>query len=141
MLTDRDEFSNIYRGPSIDARCQVRFIWRSGFRGEDFLEIDQSETRIACGGHDCKRIGTKWAIFTEGVPRMLSTKFLFIWSSGVRGENFVRNQPIRNKDRLWRSCLITDRDEMSILSIRPSIDISYLASVHLAMRLLSRMFF
>jgi hypothetical protein len=22
-------------------------------RGEDFLEIDQSETRIACGGHVC----------------------------------------------------------------------------------------
>jgi hypothetical protein len=25
----------------------------SGFRGEDFLEIDQSEIRIACGGHVC----------------------------------------------------------------------------------------
>jgi hypothetical protein len=29
------------------------FIWLSGFRGEDFLEIDQSETRIACGCHAC----------------------------------------------------------------------------------------
>jgi hypothetical protein len=28
---------------------KCRFIWPSGFRGEDFLEIDQSETRIACG--------------------------------------------------------------------------------------------
>jgi hypothetical protein len=27
------------------------FIWQNGFRGKDFLEIDQSETRIACGGH------------------------------------------------------------------------------------------
>jgi hypothetical protein len=26
------------------------FIWQSGFRGEDFLEINQSETRIVCGG-------------------------------------------------------------------------------------------
>jgi hypothetical protein len=26
-----------------------RFIWPSGFRGEDFLVINQSETRIACG--------------------------------------------------------------------------------------------
>jgi hypothetical protein len=25
-------------------------IWRFGFGGEDFLEIDQSETRVACGG-------------------------------------------------------------------------------------------
>jgi hypothetical protein len=30
------------------------FIWQSGFRGEDFfLEINQSETRMACGGHVC----------------------------------------------------------------------------------------
>jgi hypothetical protein len=26
---------------------KFRFIWPSGFRGEDFLEINQSETRIA----------------------------------------------------------------------------------------------
>jgi hypothetical protein len=25
----------------------------SGFRGEYFLEINQSETRIVCGGHVC----------------------------------------------------------------------------------------
>jgi hypothetical protein len=35
------------------------FIWQSRFRGEDFLGIDQSETRIACGGHVCTRIETK----------------------------------------------------------------------------------
>ena len=28
---------------------KFRLIWLSGFRGEDFLEINQSETRIACG--------------------------------------------------------------------------------------------
>jgi hypothetical protein len=28
-----------------------RFIWQSGFREENFLEINQSETRIAFGGH------------------------------------------------------------------------------------------
>jgi hypothetical protein len=27
---------------------KFRFIWQSGFRGEDFLEINQSETRIVC---------------------------------------------------------------------------------------------
>jgi hypothetical protein len=30
-----------------------RIIWLSGFRGEDLLEINQSETRIVCGGHAC----------------------------------------------------------------------------------------
>jgi alpha-amylase/alpha-mannosidase (GH57 family) len=53
LLMDRDEMSTIYRGPSIDASYQIsnqlalRFQWRI------FLEIDQSETRIACGGHVC----------------------------------------------------------------------------------------
>ena len=28
---------------------KFQFIWLSGFRGEDFLEINQSETRIICG--------------------------------------------------------------------------------------------
>ena len=55
------------------------FIWLSSFKGEDFLEIDQSETRIACG-----------------------------------------------------ACLLTDRDEMSNLYRRPSIDASHQVSVHLA---------
>jgi hypothetical protein len=29
------------------------FLWQISFREEDFLEIDQSETGIACGGHVC----------------------------------------------------------------------------------------
>ena len=41
----------------------------------------------------------------------------------VSEENNFKNQPIRNKSRLWRSCLLTDRDEMSNL---------YRVSVHLA---------
>jgi hypothetical protein len=27
--------------------------------------LDQSETRIACGGHACKRIRTKWVIVID----------------------------------------------------------------------------
>jgi hypothetical protein len=30
-----------------------RFIWQSGFRVEDCLEINQAETRISFGGHIC----------------------------------------------------------------------------------------
>jgi hypothetical protein len=44
------------------------YIWPGGFRGEDFLEINQSETRMACGGHVCQRIGTKRAVFIEDLP-------------------------------------------------------------------------
>jgi hypothetical protein len=40
----------------MDASYQVsvqNFNWPSGFREEDFLEINQSETRIAFSGHVC----------------------------------------------------------------------------------------
>ena len=43
-----------------------------------FLEIGQSETRIACGGQFCKRIRTKCAIFIADLTQMLPTKFQFI---------------------------------------------------------------
>jgi hypothetical protein len=39
-------YLNYNRGPSLDASYQVSVIFPSGFR-EDFLEIDQPETRIA----------------------------------------------------------------------------------------------
>ena len=32
----------------------------------------------------------------------------------LQKRRFFRNQPIRNKNCLWRLCLLTDRDEMSI---------------------------
>jgi hypothetical protein len=42
-----------FRGPSINASYQVSIHLAKRFRGEYFLEIDQSEKRIACGGHVC----------------------------------------------------------------------------------------
>jgi hypothetical protein len=52
LLTDQDEISNLYREPSIDASYQVSVQLAKQFQGR-FLEINQSETRIACGSHVC----------------------------------------------------------------------------------------
>jgi hypothetical protein len=49
LLTDRDKMSNLYRGPSIDVSDHLA----KRFQRRRFLEIDQSERRIACGGHFC----------------------------------------------------------------------------------------
>jgi hypothetical protein len=38
----------------LPAKCGS--IWLSSFRGEDFFNISQSETRIALGGHICWRM-------------------------------------------------------------------------------------
>jgi hypothetical protein len=48
--------------------------------------------------------------------------------------------PIRNKNFLWRPCLLTDQNEMSISYRGPSIDASYHVSVHLAKLFQSRRF-
>jgi hypothetical protein len=61
---------------------------------------------------------------------MHPTKFRFIWPSG--SEKIFRNQPIRNKNGMWRPCLLMDRDEMSNRYRGPPIDASYKVSVHLA---------
>jgi hypothetical protein len=59
----------------------------------------------------------------------------------LQRRRFFRNQPIRNKNCLWRPCLITDLDEMSNLYRGPAIDASYQVSVHLAKWFQRRRFF
>jgi hypothetical protein len=52
LSTDRDEMSNLYRGHSVDGSYQVLDHLAMWFQRR-FLEIDQSETRITCGGLAC----------------------------------------------------------------------------------------
>ena len=52
LLSDRDEMSNLYRGPSIYASYQVSVHLAKRFRRR-LLKIGQSERIIACGGHVC----------------------------------------------------------------------------------------
>jgi hypothetical protein len=45
--------STLYTEPSIDASYQVSIHLAKRFQRRFFLEIDQSEARIAYGGHVC----------------------------------------------------------------------------------------
>jgi hypothetical protein len=54
-----NKMSNLYRGFTIDASYQVSVYLGKWFQRRRYLEIDQSETRIACGGHVCQWIETK----------------------------------------------------------------------------------
>ena len=68
-----------------------------------------------------------------------TTNFRIIWQAVTEEKNFL-NQPIRNKSRLWRPCLLTDREEMSSLYRGHDIDAFYQVSVHLAKRFQRRGF-
>jgi hypothetical protein len=52
LLMDRDKMSKLYRGTSIDAYYQDSAYLAKRFQRR-FLEINQSETRIACGSLVC----------------------------------------------------------------------------------------
>ena len=62
---------------------------------------------------------------------MLTTKFPFIWPA-VSEEKIFKYRPLRNRNYLWRPCLLMDRDEMSNVYRGPFIDASYQVSVHMA---------
>ena len=53
LLTDQKGMSNSHRGPSIEASYHVLVHLAKLFQSRRFLEIYQSETRIACGSHVC----------------------------------------------------------------------------------------
>ena len=62
------------------------------------------------------------------------------FGQAVSEKKIVRNRPVRNKNCLWRPCLLTNRDEMCNLYRRPSIVASYEVSVHLAKQFERRRF-
>jgi hypothetical protein len=121
-LTFHSALRKLNTEPSIGASPQMLVHLAKQSQRRRFLEIDQPKTRIAYGSHVCQRIGTKWAIFIEDLTQILPTKFDFIWPNGFRGKAFFINRPIRNKNCLWRPCLLIDRDEMINLNRGSSID-------------------
>ena len=107
------------------------FIWPSGFRGEAFFKQANQKQELPVV-----------AMFVNGSERneqSLQKIFhkCFLPSFGSFGqvvseEKLFLNRPIRNKNCLWRPCLLMDQDKMCNLYREPYIDLSYQVSVHLA---------
>ena len=71
--------SNLYRGPSIDASYQVSVYLAKLFQRRIFIEIDQSETRIACGWPCLFKIGTKLKIPPKNEKIKIKCPWLRLW--------------------------------------------------------------
>ena len=124
--------SNLYKGPSKDASYQVLIHLARRFQRRRFFQKSTNQKQ-------------EWpvvAMFVNGSGRneqSLQRTFhrCFLPSFGSFGqavseEKIFKIRPIRNKNCLWRPCLLMDRNKMSNLYKEPSIDASYQVSVHLA---------
>jgi hypothetical protein len=87
----------------------------SSFRGEDFLEIEQSEKKN-CLWQQCLVMDQdKMSNLYRGPSKNDSYQVSVHLARQFQRGRFFRNQPTRNKYYLWGSCLLTDWNEMSKL--------------------------
>ena len=120
LLTNRDEMSSRYRGPSKGDSYQMLVHLGKRFQKRS-LSRNRPTRNKNCLWRPC--------LFTDpdemsniyrGPSTDTSYKVLVHLRNRCQRRRFFRNQPIRNKNCLWRSCLLTDHDEMSNLYRGPS---------------------
>ena len=121
--------SNLYRGPAIDASQQVSVHLAQRFQRRRFFQKSTNQ----------KQKLLVVAMLVSGLRR--NEQYLqstchrcFLPSFGSFGlavseEKIFLNRPIRNKNCLWRPCLVMDHNKMCTLQRGPSIDASYQVSV------------
>ena len=112
---------------------KFRIIWPCGFRGEDFYNFRNRPIR--------KKNRLWWPCLLmdmgqneQSLQRTFHRCFLPSFGSFghvVSEKKIFRNRPIRNKNCLWRPCLLMDRDKMSNIYRGPSIYVSCQVSVHM----------
>jgi hypothetical protein len=131
----------VYRGPPIDSSYQDsvhlanRFRRRRYFRNQPIR--NKSRLWRPCLLTDRDEICNR----NRGLSIDASYQVSVHLAKRIQRRRMKTNQPIRNKNPLWRPCLLTDRDEMNIFYRGPPIDGSYQVSVHLAKRFQRRRIF
>ena len=100
-----------------------RSIQPSCFRVEDFQKLTYQKQELPLVAMFLNGSGLN----EQSLQRTIHRSFLPSFGSFDKAvlEKNLKNQPIRNKNRLWGSCLSTDRDRLSNLYRGPSIDASY----------------
>ena len=126
--------SSLHRGPSKDASYQVSIPLAKQFQRRIFFR-NQPIRYKNCLWWPCLLMDREeMSNLYREQPIDDTYQVSVHMAQRFHGRRFLRNQPIRNKNCLWRQCLLTDRDEMSNLYRGLSKVASYQVSVHLAKR-------
>ena len=132
LLTDLDEMRKLYKGPYIDAPCKIlihlakRFQMRRSFPYQPIRNKNCLWRPCLLTDRDEMRK------LYKGPYIDAPCKILIHLAKRFQMRRSFPYQPIRNKNCLWRPCLLTDRDEMRKLYKGPYIDASYQVWFHLA---------
>ena len=102
--------------------------------------MSQSETRIVHGGHVFLSDRDEMRKLYKGPSMEAPYQILINLAKQFQRKRFLIYQPIRNKNRPWRPCFLSDRDEMRKLYKGPSIDAPYQIFINLAKRFQRRRF-
>ena len=119
---------------------KFRFIWQSGFRGEDFQKSTDQKQELPVAAMFVYGSGLNQQSSQRTCHRCFQPCF-GSFGHTVSEEKNLKNQPIRNKNCLWRPGLLMDRDKLGILYRGPPIDDTYQVSVYLAKQFQRRRFF
>ena len=122
---DQNEMSNLYRGPSIDASYQVSYHLAKQFQRKSCFR-NQTIRNKNCLWWPCLLTDQNGMSNSHRGPSIDASYQVSVYLAKLcQRRRFFRNWPIRNKNCLWRPCLLMDRNEMSILYRGPPIDASY----------------
>jgi Zn-finger protein len=113
LLVHRDEISNFYNGPYIDASYQVLIHLPKRFQRRRFLRNRPIRNKNCLWWPCLLTDQNEMSNLYRGPSIHASYQVLVHLAKQLQMKRFCRNQPIRNKNCLWRPCLLIDRNEMS----------------------------
>ena len=124
LLSNQDEMNKFYTGPHIDASCKVWFHLAKRFQRRRFFKTQPIRIKNCpwrpCFLSDRDEMNNLY----KGPPIDASCKVWFHLAKRFQRRRFLKTQPIRIKNCLWRPCFLSDGDEINKLYKGPPIDAS-----------------
>ena len=125
LLTDREEMSNLCRGSSIDVSYKVLAHLTKHFKRRRPLR-NQPIRNKNCLWQPCLLTDRdEMRNIYRGPTIDASYQVVVYLAKQFQRRRFFRNRTIKDKNCLWRPCLLTYQNKMSNLYRGPSKDASY----------------